>query len=115
MKTATLKGSHQVDSKMILERLLELSELQIECFDQKRYPELLKAQAERGELFKELDKIKGEGEEKKKLLELRDNLLASDKELTIRLSSEMESLRGKLKQTSTGSKALRAYGGRPNK
>lgn len=100
---------------MIFERLLELSELQIECFEKRRYPELVKAQAERDELFKELDKVKVVGEEKQRMIELRDRLLASDKELTIRLSSEMGSLKEKLKQASTGSKALRAYGGMPSK
>jgi len=106
-----------VESKEIMERLLELSEQQREFFEQNRYPELLKAQADRAELFEQLDKFKGEGEgeDKAKLLELRDKLLASDKELTLRMNAEMDGLRGKLKKVARGSQALKAYAGRANK
>lgn len=104
-----------MDTKDILERLLKLSKFQIECFEQKRYPELLGAQAERGELFKELEAYGSVSKENGGLVELRDKVLATDKDLTIMLSSEMDRLRGKLKQGLTGSKALKAYGGRANK
>ncbi len=49
------------------------------------------------------------------MIELKDKVLASDKELTIRFSSEMDSLRGKLKKIARGGEALRAYSGRINK
>jgi len=104
-----------VDSKEILERLLKLSRLQTGFFEHRRYPELLKAQAERVELFKELDKIKDGEVGKERLIELRDKVLESDKELAIRFNSEMDSLRGKLKKVAKGSTALKAYSGRINK
>jgi len=104
-----------VDSENILERLLELSRLQTGFFEHRRYPELLKAHAERVELFKALDKLKDGEAGKERLIELRDRILESDKELSIRFNSEMDNLRGKLKKVARGGVALRAYSGKINK
>ncbi len=104
-----------MDSRQILERVLELSKLQLGFFEQRRYPELVQAQIERGELFAELDKV-GDGiEERASLADLRDAILESDKELAIRLGSEKNNLGDKLKKTAKGSTVLKAYAGRINR
>ncbi len=101
-----------MDSRQILERVLELSRLQLGYFEQRRYPELVRAQIERGELFAALDEVKGSKEERESLSDLRDGILESDKELSIRLSSEKNNLSDKLKKTAKGSTVLKAYAGR---
>ncbi len=104
-----------MDSRQILERVLELSKLQLGYFEQRRYPELVRAQIERGELFVELDKVKGGIEERESLADLRDGILESDKELAILLGSEKNNLSDKLKKTAKGSTVLKAYAGRINR
>lgn len=104
-----------MDSRQILERVLELSKLQLGFFEQRRYPELVQAQLERGELFATLDKVKGSKEERVSLSDLRDEIMESDKELAIRLSSEKDNLSDKLKKTAKGSTVLKAYAGRINR
>lgn len=91
----------------ILKKLIEVSALQ-RCFlRENRIDELLEAQSLSDELFNALESSPaGQSPE---LSALARELAESDRELSIGVSSVMESIAAKLGQVKTGMSAMKAY------
>lgn len=91
----------------ILKKLLEISVLQLDFLRENRIDELLEAQSLRDGLFHALESSPaGESPE---LSALARELAESDRELSIGVSSVMESIAAKLGQVKTGMSAMKAY------
>jgi len=91
----------------ILERLIEVSALQLCFLRENRIDELLEAQSLRDGLFHELGSKPAE--KSPELAALARELAESDRELSIGVSSVMESIAAKLGQVKTGMSAMKAY------
>jgi hypothetical protein len=92
----------------ILNKLIEISAVQLEFIGKNRIDELFEAQAERDSLFATLE-LFGKPSSSE-LKELASKLAESDRVLSSQISRVMDSIGSRLGQVKTGMSAVKAYG-----
>ena len=93
----------------ILKRVLDLSRLQVGHLVENRLVELIKCQQEREGLFESLREYPDESYKAPELKILLQDILESDRSITLNAESTMGKLKDKFSQIKKGSKALKAY------
>ncbi len=93
----------------ILKRILDLSRLQIGHLTENRLVELIKCQQEREVLFESLRQYPEDSYKTPGLKALLNDILDSDRSITLNAESTMGKLKDKFSQIKKGAKALKAY------
>ena len=93
----------------ILKKVLNISRLQTAHRTENRLAELIKCQQEREVLFESLRKYPDESYKTPELKALLEEILKSDRSITLNAESTMGKLRDKFSQINKGAKALKAY------
>lgn len=93
--------------QVILERILELSALQIRLLEENRVEELLKCQEQREVLFSSLGSP--ENYRGQRIKALADKILENDRVLSLNIGMLLGDLKGRLERIDRGAKAIKAY------